>query len=328
MPVGQDPILGPAGANMMGGDGKLTKAARTRFVTEVLALQAMGNENGTGLSKLNPLLAMPLPPFPGPDLPSLSGPSPFFWFKPEPYALISAPFLLDPKSDYQKLIMDGLYEPLVKSLNLNGKTVMGPIFDPTIFLDLSKPKFADLKLPDLPAILIQLVVLGGLAQILPLPGIVAKGMLLADFGIGDPKLVIDLIPLILAPPIPVPPIPTIPLPPIPEIPNPGAIKFFLPDLALGLFKIPMMVFPKIIGELASISLDPPSLVLKVIKIILELLLDILKAAGMFIAPLSLISATLIVLVKNLAGMILCDLIGSLFGTGAIVKIFGSVVGLA
>ena len=56
--------------------------------------------------------------------------------------------------------------------------------------------------------------------------------------------------------------------------------------------------------------------------------DILKMAGMFIAPLTLISATLVVMAKNLAGMILCDLIGSLFGTGIIVKIIGTVAGLA
>ncbi len=226
MPVGQDKILGPAGANMMGDDGKLTNAARERFVTEVLALQVAGNANGLGISKFNPLLPIPIPPIPGPPLPSINGPSPLFWFKPEPWALLSAPAVLNPDGAYQKLIVDGFYQPLVKMLNLDGKTSLGPIFDPTIFLDLTKPKFRDLKIPDLPGILAQLVVLGNLSQILPLPGLAAKAILLGDFGIGDPKLVVDLVPLILAPPIPKPPIPEIPLPPIPPVPNPGLPSFF------------------------------------------------------------------------------------------------------
>lgn len=328
MPVGTDKILGPVGANMMGGDGKLTKAARERFTLEVLALQAAGNEGGLGISKFNPLLPIPIPPFPGPPLPSIQGLSPMFWFKPEPYALLAAPQVLKPDAMYQKLIVDGLYEPLVNALNLSGKTALGPIFDPTIFLDLSAPKFKDLKLPDLPGILIQLVVLGGLAQILPLPGIPAKIMLGADFGIFDPKLMIDLIPLILAPPLPIPPIPSIPLPPLPDVPNPGPPSFFLPELALGIFKMPALIFPQMIGELASISIDPIALVGKIIEIIIKLILKILEPAGMFIAPLSLMASTICILVKNLAGMILCDLIGSLFGTGLMVKIVGSLVGLS
>lgn len=326
MPVGQDKILGPVGANMVGDDGKLTKAARTRFVTEVLALQVAGNENGLGISKFNPLLPIPIPPIPGPPCPHPSGISPLLWFKPEPWAALSAPAVLNPDGAYQKLIVDGLYAPLVKMLNLDGKTSLGPIFDPTIFLDLSKPAFRDLKIPDLPGILAQLVVLGNLSQILPLPGIAAKAILLADFGIGDPKLVIDLVPLILAPPIPKPPIPEIPLPPIPDLPNPGLPSFFLPELALSIFKIPLLVFPQIIGELVDINIDPLALIMKIIKIIIDIILSLLK--NLIIAPLTLLAASLAIIIKNLAGMILCDLLGSLFGTGALVKIVGSLVGLS
>lgn len=328
MPVGTDKILGPAGAGMMGDDGKLLKGARDKFVTEVLALQAAGNADGMGISKINPLLPIPIPPIPGPLMPSLTGLSPLFWFNPEPYALLAAPEVLKPTGQYQKLIVDGFYEPLVKALNLPGKTALGPVFDPTIFLDLSDSKWQGLTLPDLPGILIQLVVLGGLAQILPLPGLPAKIILGADFGIFDPKLIIDLIPLILAPPIPLPPIPTIPLPPIPELPNPGVPQFFLPDLALGFFKMPALIFPELIGELASISIDPISLIGKIIGIMMNLILKILAPSGMLIAPLSLLVSTLCIIIKNLAGMILCDLIGSLFGTGLMVKIVGGIVGLS
>lgn len=324
MPVGQDKILGPAGAGMMGDDNKLTKKAKERFVTEVLALQVAGNENGMGISKFNPLLPVPLLPIPGPPMPSINGPSPLFWFKPEPWALLSAPAVLNPDGAYQKLIVTGLYEPLCKMLNLDGKTSLGPVFDPTIFLDLTKPKFQGLKIPDLPGILAQLVVLGNLSQILPLPGIAAKAILLGDFGIGDPKLVIDLVPLILSPPIPKPPIPEIPLPPIPSVPNPGLPSFFLPDLALGLFKLPLTIFPQLIGDI-SLDIDPLALILKIIKIIVDFILSLLK--DLFLAPLTLLAATLTIIVKNLAGMILCDLIGSLLGTGALVKIVASLVGL-
>lgn len=328
MAVGTDKILGPSGANMMGDDGKLTAAAKNKFILDVLALQLAGNEEGKGLSKLNPLLAIPIPPFPGPTLQSLNGPTPFFWFKSDPYSLLSAPYVLDANNSYQKFIIDGLYEPLVKMLNVSGKTIMGPVFDPTIFIDLGKPAFKDLKLPALPGILIQLVVLGGLAQILPMPGVMAKAILFSDFGIADPKIIADLIPLLLAPPIPVPPVPQLPKVQLPDNPNGGVPKFFLPEIVAGIFKMPAIIFPKIIGELTSISLDPPSLLLKIIEIILGLLLDILKTAGMFVAPLTLLSSTLVVLAKNLAGMILCDLIGSLFGTGMIVKIVGTIAGLS
>lgn len=310
---------------MFGDDGKLTKKAKERFCIEVLTLQAGGNENGLGISKFNPLLPIPLAPIPGPLLPSVNGPVPLFWFKPEPFALLSAPAVLNPDGAYQKLIVGGFYEPLCKMLNLDGKTSLGPIFDPTIFLDLTKPKFQGLKIPDLPGILAQLVVLGNLSQILPLPGVAAKLILLEDFGIGDPKLAVDLVPLILAPPIPKPPIPEIPLPPIPSVPNPGLPSFFLPDLVLGIFKLPLVIFPQLIGELADISLDPLALIVKIVKIIIDFILSLLK--DILLAPLTLLAATLTIIVKNLAGMILCDLIGSLFGTGALVKIVASLVGL-
>lgn len=328
MAVGQDFILGPKGANLIGDDGKITQSARDKFVNEVLALQLSGNENGLGISKFNPLIQIPLFPFPGPTLPGITGPSPLFWFKSEPFALLSAPQLLKKDGTYQKIVVDGIYEPLIKMLNFKGKTSLGPIFDPTIFIDTSMPKFKDLKLPDLPSILGELVVLGGLAQIMPLPGIAAKGILALDYGIVDPKLPLDLIPLLLAPPIPSPPIPSLPAIPIPDVPNPGLPSFFIPELATGLFKAPGLVFPKIIGELTSISFDPLEIIIKIIKLIIEIILKILEIAGIFIAPLTLLSATLTILVKNLAGMILCDLVGSLFGTGLIVKIISTLIGLS
>jgi hypothetical protein len=327
MPVGQDLILGPKGANVISNDGKLTPSARQKFILEVLALSAGGNASGLGLSRTSPLLPIPIPPIPGPSLPGPMGSSPLFWFKPDPFALLSAPYITRSNSQYQKLIIDGLYEPLAKMLNVAGKTSLGPVFDPTIFLDTGASKFRDLRLPDLPGILVQLVTLGGLAQILPSPGTAAKIILAADFGIADPKITADLIPLILASPIPALPTIVIPTPPIPSIPNPGISNFFLPEFFLGLFKLPLQIFPALIGELISISIDPLALIGKIVTMMIDLILKLLNRAEMLVAPLTLFAASICVLIKNLAGMILCDLIGILFGTGLMVKIVGSLAGL-
>jgi hypothetical protein len=326
MPVGKDKILGPNGTGTIGPDGRLTSSARNRFVTEVLSLQTIGNQNGLGLSQINPLLPIPIPPAPGPDLPSAFGNSSLFWFNPEPWAALSAPFILNPDGEYQTLIVNGLYEPLAKMLNISGNTSMGPIFDPTIFLDLSSSRFQNTTIPDLPAILTQLVILGNLSQILPLPGIPAKAILLSEFGIGDPLLTAELVPLIIAPPLPVPPIIEIPVPPIPSTPNPGVANYFLPDFISSIYKLPTSIFPQVIGELTNISIDPLALISTIIKLIINSIFSLL--GGQLIAPLTLLSSTIAVLIKNLAGMILCDLVGSLFGTGIIVKIIGNLVGLS
>jgi hypothetical protein len=245
-----------------------------------------------------------------------------FWFNPDPYAALSIPFLLDDDGAYNKYIIKGLYEPLAKMLNVDGKTSLGPIFDPTIFLDTKSKKFSNLTLEELPQILIELVLLGNLSQIKPAPGLAAEIILLSDYGITSDKVSLELVKLILNPPIPKPP--TIEIPKIPDIviPNAGKANIILPDIMTGLFT------SQLIGQLTtSISINPLELISKIIKIIFDIIIKILESIGIIIGPINLLSATLCILIKNLAAMLLCCLVGSLFGTGLIVKIISKLSGL-
>jgi hypothetical protein len=337
MPAGTDKILGPNGANMVGDDGKLTKQGELSFVNQVIDLLKYGNEGGLGLVRTNPLVLFPIMPYPGPILPHPSGPSPFFHFAPENFSTIDLTLAqlvtngeVKKDSEYKKLIIDKLYAPLVKSLNINGSTSLGPIFDPTIFIDKSKDKFKEIKaIPDLPGVLIELSILSTLSQIMPNPGTLAKVMLEKDFGIGDAK-VAEIVTLLAAPPVPKPPVIEIPIPLPPPSPNPGPPSFFFDKLAEGIFKLPLEVakmFLTKIVEKSSIAVDPIEIVTGLIKDIGQLLLKILEPAGMFIAPLKLISASLIVMIKNLIGMVMCDVIGTLFGNGVLVKLVAVIFGL-
>jgi hypothetical protein len=325
--IGVAKILGPQGVGMLTDGGKLTKAARDKFTVDVLSLLAGGNEDGTGLQKTSPLFVLPCPPIPGPDLIlSIVNPEPekLFWFKPEPLALLATPIIIDPEKAYQKLIVDTLYEPLVKMMNLDGKPgTLGPVIDPTIAIDLSK--FPNAKIPDLPKIMADIFVQVTLANV-PNTAIAAKLKLFKDFGIGDP-IVLELIPLLTKVPDLTPPsfnIPSIPLPPVPNL---GIPSFVLPDLMLGLFSIPLKLIGKLIGMITSPGFDPLEILLKIIKLIIEIILALLQALGLLVGLPKLLSATIAVIIKNMAGMLLCDVIGSLLGTGLIVKIVGTLVGL-
>ena len=66
---------------------------------------------------------------------------------------------------------------------------------------------------------------------------------------------------------------------------------------------------------------------KIIQIIIDIILALLKALGIFGLP-KLLLATLMVIVKDLAVMLLCVVVGKLLGTGGIVKIVGTLGGLA
>ena len=285
MPGGKDKILGPQGTGTVDDKGVLTRSARNRFGLEVIALLNTGNVDGLGLSKINPLLPLPIPPIPGPLVPSIStGKTPLFWFDAQPFANLSIPAILNPDGAYQKLILDGLYAPLVGALNLDGNTPAAPVFDPTIFIDLKK--FPNIELPDIPNILAELTVLISLSQIPP--GIGAKLILFEDFGISDLQIpeILKLVLGTLSIPNIVPKIPEIP---IPSVPNPGIPNFIIDDLALGIFKIPALVIPQIIGEV-SIDFDPLAIIKKIIKIIIDLLLKVLEPIILLIAGIQLLAA--------------------------------------
>jgi hypothetical protein len=328
MAIGTEKILGPNGANIIGSDGKLTPAARNKFISEVLQLQLVGNQNGLGMSKINPLLLLPITPIPGPLVPSLNvvhGASlePLFWFQPDPFALLSKPLIEDKNGQWQKIWIEGIYQPLTKLLNMNGKISLGPVIDPSIVVSLSK--FPNLTLPDLPGLMAKIFALVTLAAIPNPPGIAAKIKLGADFGISDLKI-LDLIALLTSPPVLTPP--SFSPPSIPSIPNlsgqPLTLNF--PNVCIELFKAPLVVFPQILPKI-SINLNPLNLLTAIFQLLTDILLLVYKALQINAAP-SLLIATLITLIKNLAGMLLCDAIGVLLGTGVMVKIVAAIVGLS
>ena len=334
MALGTDKILGPKGAGMLGDDDKLTKAARAKFTADVLGIMVGGNKSGMGLTHTLPPLPLPIFPMPGPRIILNPLPKPignpegefFFWFDAEPTALLLAPILAKEDGEYQKLIVDGLFAPLVKMLNIAGATSLGPIIDPTIVVDTSK--FPDLKMPQLPGMMADIFIQVALSAPANLPAVVlaAKLKLFDDFGIGDPK-VLELIKLAVPPALPdlSPPSFSLPIPPIP-IPKAGISIPNLPDLALGIFKIPIALIGQLMTLITAPSFDPMELILKIIKLIVDIILALLKALGIVGLP-KLLLATLMVIIKDLAVMLLCVIVGKLLGTGLLVKIVGTVGGL-
>jgi hypothetical protein len=325
---GTDPILGPQGAGVLGSDGKLTPTARAKFVTDIVSVVANGNQDGTGI-KYTGFLPLPIFPSAGPKVildPLRPDGENLFWFKAEPLALATLPILSDPNKEFQKLIVTGLYEPLVQMLNLNGDHPLFPVFDPTCVIDLGK--FPNIQLGDIPSILAKLAIqFAAMAVPSTLPA--AKIKLAVDFGISDLHIADTL--KLLVPPVPpkppLPPIPSIPIPLVP-VPKAGIATPNFPDLALGVFKIPTALFPQLITLVISPSIDPPALLLKIIGLIVDAILTLLQALGLLTGLPKLLLATMMVIVKDLAVMLLCVVIGRVLGTGALVKIIATLGGLA
>jgi len=303
------PILGPLGVGLVGNDSKLTKEAREAFVAQVILLLAGGNLNGKG-PKISSILGVPFPPIPGPKLidPDRLIVKPtdplgdLLWFDPSPLSVLMTPMLIDPEKDYQKLIVSTLYEPLVKMLNIPGNIVAPALFDPTAFFDV------DIDLPEL-------------TLALPDPKLQAK--LALKYGI-DASLIAqfaaDLPGLPAAPPVP----PALPVPPIPDF---DFIIF--PDLFIGLLSIPIeLLKPDFVISLISIpSPDPGELFLKIAGLALDILLKLLETLGLLLILPKLLVATIIIILQNLVAMMVCDIIGSVLGTGQVVKLAGTFLGL-
>ncbi len=320
MPFGNDLSLGPKGANLIGDDGKLTKSARDKFVLDITSILLSGNEDGLGISTTG-FLPIPIFPVAGPKIPPAN--ENLFWFKSDPFAALSIPTLSDTSKEFQKLIVDGLYAPLVKMLNVTGKTPLIPILDPTCIIDLKK--FPDLTLEQIPGIMTKLAIQFALTLV-PATLPAAKIALATDFGISD-AIIGELIPLIVAgPKLPIPPVPIPQIPPFP-IPTLGSFSPIFPDLVLGICKIPTILFPQIITEITSPVIDPPSLLLKIVKLIIDLLIKLLQSLGLLQGVPKILLATLMVIVKNLSVILLCDVVSQVLGTGSLTKILAQIGGL-
>jgi hypothetical protein len=295
------------GAGLIQG-GKLTKAAKDKYVDEVLGLLVTGNADGKGGSPSTKIFnsLFPLPPIPGPVIPNVTTlqAEPVFWFGPDPIAALMATQLKDPKNNpfWHKIWPDLIYEKTAVALDANGSTPLFPIMDFSAVFDIDLP--FPITIPDLALKL----------NIMPPPKLLLK---LADLGI-ELK-------------IPVPPIP--PIPPdfgfpdfsLPGIPYPGLPSLALPDLALGLIKLPFDLILKLVAPPdLGLVLDLPGLPLKILELAFKIVLDLL---GLLIVP-KIFVASLLIYVKNVVAMVCTDLVGMLVGAGgSLTKLIAKLTGL-
>lgn len=301
-----DPILTHAG--LLQG-GKLSQAAKDRYVTEVLALLVTGNADGQGGSPFTRIFnsIVPLPPIPGPLIfnPSTLKEEPFFWFGPDPLAAVMSTQLVNRDNNpvWHAIFVDLLYEKTALAFDLPGTTPLFPIFD------ISVPFGGALPIPFTP------------------PDLAAK------LSVTPPELAVKLIGANLAlslPSIPVPPIP-------PALPAPIDVSivanvpgFALMDLLIGLIKLPFdvmtqLVLPPSIDLVATVKL--PSLPGVVLKIAIDALLGLLTSLGMLVTIPRIFVASLLIYLKNIVGMLCADIVGMLLGAGDISNGIAGLTGL-
>jgi len=303
-PPGTDKILTHCG--VVDANGKIMPAGRKAFVAQVIALLIGGNEDGKGLL-LSKALSVPVPPIGGPQFPAISivhppvVMEPLFWFGPEPTALLSLPYLSDENGMWSKIFVDGLYATIASALNLNGSYVL-PIFDPSIYVDFDFDINVDI--PTLAA---------------KIPTIITP-----DFIIKLNAKLGGSIPIPDLPAIP----PTISMPEIPPMPKPPALGFdFGMKLAFPSFfidfiaSIPGLVIPKVPVSLPDIFLGP-------FNAMLDIFLNLLLKLGVALISPKLLTATMLVIIHNVAVMIACDMIGLILGCGAIVTSVSKFGGLS
>lgn len=283
-------------------DGKITDAARKRYVDEVLALLVTGNADGKGGSPSTKIFntLVPLPPIPGPTIFNVTTLSnePLFWFGPDPLAAVMATLLRDPAKTpvWNAIFPDLLYAKTAEALDANGSTPLFPIFD--VSSAFPEVHAFPISLPDLA------ILLG--AKYTPVPLLLLK---LAQIGIS------------LSPPkIPLPPIPPdLPnfLPPaIPGIDLPGLPSLALIDLLLGLIKLPFDLIIKLVAPPdLGLALDLPGLPTKVLKIALDIVVDLLQPL-IPIVP-KLLIASILIYLKDVVAMVCTDIIGMIVGSGGV-----------
>jgi hypothetical protein len=304
------------GVGILDADGNLTPEARDSFTAQVVLLLTSGNSDGKG-AKISSLLDIPFPPpsnikLLDPDRLLTNPKDPFgdlFWFDPSPFAPLTFDTLRDPNGGYQKNIVDGLYKPLMKAMNLKGVAVSPPIVDYSGFMP---PEIAvKIKLPDLPLI--------------P-PLLLTPPAFAAKFDIGLPeaiKLIADLGKI-----VPIPSVPDIPSPPIPEF---DFIVF--PQVFLSLLQLPFTVLPDLIVKLTAeapklLAPDPAGLFQLVLELLFLPLIEILKLAGLLAILPKLLVATFIIILQNLVCAMVPMTVSQIIGTGMVVKFLGQALGLA
>ena len=309
-----DPCLGPSGVGVLDARGNLTQNARDAFTDQVIALMLSGNENGKG-AKVSSLLGIAFPPpsgilLPDPDkiLVGKGTTSDLFRFSPSPFAFLSSPVLKDPNGDYQKIIVDKLYQPLMQTMNVKGNAVAPPILD---YSGILPPDISiKLSLPDIPKIS------------LAVPNLLLLKALGLDLGdIPDFIVKLGLI-------IPQPNFPS--LPPLPQL---GVFSYefsiFL-DLFLGLMQIPIQLLPQLLLKFTPPQLlapSPPKMFELVLDLFLDLLLKLLAKVGLLTIMPKLLASTLIVMVQQAVAAMVPLIISQIVGTGLIAKSAGSVLGL-
>jgi len=287
---------------------QLTQSAINAFAEQVALLMTSGNENGGG-AKWSSIVTK-FPPIGGPLLSDpdkilLSG-DPFamsqlFWFSPSPFASLSLPYLKDADRDYVKIFIKNIYEPVVKFLDINGGQPAKPLFfDPTA-------NFAiNIQIGDIPQFLIDFGVAYPSIPLLP------KFAQKYDINLDLLKSFITGLPSL--PPIPQFTIPQIPTPNFDFIIIGDLLKQLLvslPNIFLGIFD------PSLAASL--MTLDLKGLIGKFIDLILNLFLDVFKKVGLLLIMPKLLSATMIVFMQDIIGMMIVDLIGSILGPGVIAQ---------
>jgi len=285
-------------------DGKLTKTAKDKYIEEVVALLLSGNANGQGGSPSTKIFnsLFPLPPIPGPTIFNITTltTEPVFWFETDPIAAIIASQLVDPSKCpmWHAIFPDLLYEKTAIAMDANGTTPLFPIFDVGLDLDVDLP--IPFTLPDLAAQL----------KITP-PDLAIK---LADLGI---KLSLPSIPL---PPIP-PPIPfpsfDVALPPL-----------VLPDLLLGLIKLPFDLLLKFtVPPDIKLVLDLPNLPKLVLGLAFDIVINLLIDLGILLVVPKIFVASILIYIKDVVAMVCTDIVGMLVGAGTIAKSVATLTGL-
>lgn len=308
--------LGPNGVNVLTADDKLTPSARDAFTVQVVALLTSGNRDGKG-AKVSSLTGVPFPPPSGvklldPDRLIISPSDPLgdlFWFDPSPFAPLTFDTLRDPLGGYQSTIVDGLYLPLMKAMNIAGNAAAPPILD---FTGLLPPDVAaKLTLADLPKIAVAIPT--------GLLGLQALGIDLGDI----PAFLANVLTLA-------------PLPSFPSVPAPPSADFdfiVFPELFKSLLTLPLVLLPELVKQLSVnipklLTPSPPALFELALGLVFPLVLKILEQVGLLTILPKLLVATFIVILQNLAIALLCMGVSQVIGTGLVVKTIGAALGLA